>query len=150
MKLKLTQQGSSTIELMAGAAAILISVAAFISLYLYSLSLTKNIQLTSTTSKLVGTILENVRNSSQNMQVNFDYTTAAGDFLNVNQLPMAWDDGLITTAASCPGCPGRYGYTIQPYEQQRGLYIVTVRLTHTKWKTENPSYRDYTFVTSGK
>lgn len=111
---------------------------------------TKSAVLLSSTERQINDIAENIKAGVENYQVNFDYKTGTKESLNVETLPMAWDNGIITTRDKCPKCPGTYGFVIQPMEQYRGLYQVTMRLTHEAWKKNNEAFRDYTFVVSAK
>lgn len=65
-------------------------------------------------------------------------------------MTMAWDVGVQTPVDQCPNCAGRYGFVIQPFEGTglQGLYLVTLRMTHTSWVGEK--YRDYQFVVTTK
>ncbi|QDK38087.1 hypothetical protein [Bdellovibrio sp. NC01] len=111
---------------------------------------TKSAVVLSSTERQINDIAENIKAGVENYQVNFDYKTGTKESLNVDTLPMAWDNGIITTRAQCPKCAGTYGFVIQPLEQYRGLYQVTMRLTHESWKKNNEEFRDYTFVVSAK
>ncbi|MBO9667801.1 MAG: hypothetical protein J7501_13440 [Bdellovibrio sp.] len=107
--------------------------------------------LTSTTDRQVSDISENIKAGVQNYQVNFNVNQAAADdYLKVENLPMSWDIGIVTKKGECDTCKGTYGYIIQPYEQFRGLYLVTLRMTYEDWKKNNEAYRDYKFVVSAK
>ncbi|WP_413587404.1 type IV pilus modification PilV family protein [Bdellovibrio sp. HCB274] len=101
------------------------------------------------TDRQVNDIAENIKAGVQDYQVNFNYDqTKIDDFLPPDNLPMLWDVGRVAERGNCDTCQGSYGYIIQPYELYRGLYLVTLRMTHKSWKSEK--FRDYTFVVSAK
>lgn len=109
---------------------------------------TKKTTETDVTDKQILEIAENIRIAPETYQVTFDYTGDAADrLLNPTSLPMAWDKNKSVPVAECPDCPGRYGYIVQPFENYRGLYLVTLRLTHKSWKD---TYREHQFVVSPK
>jgi hypothetical protein len=93
-------------------------------------------------------VIENMRSAIENFQITYDATpTQKEASLKVENLPVAWSLDLTAPVVDCLKCPGRLGYTIQPFDGMRGLYLVTVRVTHTDW-TE--AYRDYEFVVGAK
>jgi hypothetical protein len=105
--------------------------------------------MSSSTDRQIADIAENIKSGVQDYQVNFDYDqTHIDDYLPINNLPMQWDVGKVAAKGNCKTCEGTYGYIIQPYEKYRGLYLVTLRMTHKSWLPEK--FRDYTFVVSAK
>lgn len=104
----------------------------------------------SSTERQVNDIAENIKAGVENYQINFNYNSTPDTLLDPDHLPMAWDSGIVAAAADCPNCAGKFGYVIQPLEQFRGLYQVTLRMTHKSWIANNEPYRDYTFVVSAK
>ncbi|WP_413578449.1 hypothetical protein ACLVWU_07915 [Bdellovibrio sp. HCB290] len=103
----------------------------------------------SATDRQVNDIAENIKAGVQDYQVNFNYDqTKIDDYLPVDNLPMLWDVGRVAERGNCETCKGSYGYIIQPYEIYRGLYLVTLRMTHESWLPDK--FRDYTFVVSAK
>ncbi|UYL08332.1 hypothetical protein B9G69_014920 [Bdellovibrio sp. SKB1291214] len=103
----------------------------------------------SATDRQIADIAENIKAGVQDYQVNFDYDQQKiDDYLPINNLPMLWDVGMVASKGECPRCEGTYGYIIQPYEKYRGLYLVTLRMTHKSWLPEK--FRDYNFVVSAK
>ncbi|QLY26993.1 hypothetical protein [Bdellovibrio sp. KM01] len=109
----------------------------------------KSSLLASATDRQVSDISENIKAGVQDYQVNFDYDPSQIDtYLALNNLPMQWDVGRVAAKGQCDTCQGTYGYLIQPYEKYRGLYLVTLRMTHKSWLPEK--FRDYTFVVSAK
>lgn len=111
-------------------------------------NISTNTQLLSSTEKQINEIAENIRGSLSNYQINFNYTDSDREsILNAENLPMAWDVGVITTPEKCGTCQGRFGYIIQPLDLFRGLYNVTIRMTHKSW---SEPFRDYQFVVTVK
>lgn len=106
--------------------------------------------LLSSSSRQVDDVAENIKAGIENYQINFNYHDGKVKALKLESLPMAWDIGILTTREQCPDCAGTYGYLIQPLEKFRGLYIVTLRMTHKMWKAKGETYRDYSFVVSAK
>ncbi|MGZ3743819.1 MAG: type IV pilus modification PilV family protein [Pseudobdellovibrionaceae bacterium] len=104
----------------------------------------------SSSSRQVDDIAENIKAGMENYQINFNYNDGKANALSLENLPMAWDIGILTTRQECPNCAGTYGYLIQPMEKFRGLYLVTLRMTHKNWKAKGEPYRDYSFVVSAK
>ncbi len=111
---------------------------------------TKGSVVLSSTERQINDIAENIKAGVENYQVNFDYASGPNTALNVATLPMAWDNGIIVPRAQCPNCAGTYGFVIQPLEQFRGLYRVTLRMTHKSWIQAGEPFRDYSFVVSAK
>lgn len=93
--------------------------------------------------KEVLAVIENVRQDLGSQKLNF-MTGASGiaKELDPTKLPYAWSKFGVVKAADCTTCAGRYGYTIQPVTGFSGLYIVTIRMTHSDW----PAYKDFKFV----
>lgn len=104
----------------------------------------------SASERQVDDIAENIKAGIENYQVNFNYKDGRATALTLEELPMAWDIGVLTTREDCPACAGSYGYIIQPLEKFRGLYQVTLRMTHASWEAKGEKYRDYIFVVSAK
>jgi type II secretory pathway pseudopilin PulG len=104
----------------------------------------------SASERQVDDVAENIKSGIENYQINFNYREGKGIALSLDNLPMAWDIGVLTTREECPQCAGSYGYVIQPMEEFRGLYLVTLRMTHKTWKAKGEEYRDYAFVVSAK
>lgn len=68
-----------------------------------------------------------------------------------DSLTMCWvNDGLISIT-NYPNCPGRLGYVVSPMRidnlQLRGLYYVTVRMTHDVLFPN--TFRQYQFIVRG-
>ncbi|AHI06467.1 hypothetical protein BDW_09835 [Bdellovibrio bacteriovorus W] len=109
--------------------------------------------------KQINDVIENIRPNVRMYQINYsptDEERAAA--LALDKLPMAWGNGSIETKETCPGCPGRYGFVIQAYPDLKGLYLVTVRLSHKDWSQQSGAvssetqfgYVDYQFVVNSQ
>lgn len=102
----------------------------------------------SANERQINNIADNIRTGLEQYQINFNYTDQSTQTeLKVQDLPMAWDIGINARAVDCPNCKGKYGYTVQVLEAYRGLYMVTLRITHKDW---SEPYRDYKFVVTLK
>lgn len=108
---------------------------------------TKNI---SSTERQIAMIVDNIRTSLGQYQINYDPSSATKqEALELDSLPMEWDPGVerlaipecLADKKKCLG--GRYGFVVQPLEEPRGLYTVTLRMTHRDWKEP---FREYTFL----
>jgi prepilin-type N-terminal cleavage/methylation domain-containing protein len=83
----------------------------------------------------------------------FQVTNRPADFykmINVNELydtlPIAWNETGVYDVSECPHCLGRMGYALAPMLQYRGLYTLTIRITHKKLID---GFKDYIFVIHG-
>lgn len=63
-----------------------------------------------------------------------------------SNLPMAWSMNTDAKVSECSTCPGRYGYVITAIPGYGGLYLVSIRFTHTEWG-DNAS-KSFSFVVS--
>nr|BFD67100.1 hypothetical protein HAGR004_21220 [Bdellovibrio sp. HAGR004] len=143
-------QGQTLVEALVGFGLIVIVGFAFTGGMVSLRNTTRSTVELSSTDKQINDIAENIKSGVENYQVNFDYKEGASSALAPDTLPMAWDNGISVPKEECETCAGRYGFTIQPYENYRGLYKVTLRMTHTSWKEKNEAFRDYIFVVSAK
>lgn len=143
-------RGQTIVESLVGFALISVVGSAFVGGMVALRNTTKDTVIMSSSEKQISDIAENIKAGVENYQVNFDYSESAGAILDVNNLPMAWDNGRIAPREACKDCAGTYGYTIQPYESFRGLYKVTLRMTHKTWAEKGEPFRDYIFVVSAK
>ncbi|HEY8279619.1 MAG TPA: type II secretion system protein [Bdellovibrionota bacterium] len=110
--------------------------------------LSKDTRTLSATERQINLIVDNIRTGLGNYQISYDYSREAKEeLLDLKKLPMAWAAGVVEEVAKCEPkktCPqGRYGFVVQPVERFRGLYTVTLRMTHKDWKEP---YRDYEFL----
>lgn len=148
---QINNKGQTIIEALVGFAMIVIVGFAFTGGMVALRNTTRDTVMMSSTDKQVSDIAENIKAGVENYQVNFDYSDEGAEVaLALDNLPMAWDNGINKPRKECPDCAGTYGYIIQPFESFRGLYRVTLRMTHKSWAAKNEKYRDYTFVMSAK
>ncbi len=99
--------------------------------------------------KQVLQIIENVRSNMNTFKANYEYYTdeKAEELLAEDKLAMAWDKNMLTTVKNCQDCKGRYGFVLQPYEKYRGLFVLTLKITHKNWGTHVKKYK---FLVSAK
>lgn len=103
-------------------------------------------------------VAESIKSGVEKYQLNFAMIKGGAnpereEVLDIDKLTMAWDlnKTCLIGDDGCPdSLPGRYGYLIQPFDEFRGLFKVTVRMTHEKWKLNGEKYRDFVFVVSAK
>lgn len=96
--------------------------------------------------RIVVSLLQNVTENISNMQKSYDPDPQIkANLLNPDKLPLAWDQGQVVEAASCPNCAGRVGFFIEALSSTRGISRLTVRITH---KSLIKGYQDYVFIVS--
>ncbi|WP_413287574.1 type IV pilus modification PilV family protein [Bdellovibrio sp. HCB337] len=144
------QQGYSLLEVLLAMGLLSIVSFSFVGGLISLKGNTRDSLILSSSERQVDDVAENIKAGIENYQVNFNYKDGRGEALSLDNLPMAWDIGVLTTRIECPDCAGTYGYIIQPMEQFRGLYLVTLRMTHKSWTARGEQYRDYNFVVSAK
>ncbi len=113
---------------------------------------TQQAKSSSSNDQIVDSVLKKVVADVNQFQIDFgivNTTPLNGKCTNAEPLPVAWDIDVYTTAKSCPNCPGKLGYWVQPLDGYRGLYKVTVRLTHTKLFGDG-NCQDYTFIVGNR
>ncbi len=157
------QKGMSIIEVLLGLAMITLVGSFFISGILNMKKIATDSGTKNSLYKQINDVIENIRPNVRMYQVNYTTTDKEREeALQVSKLPMAWGNGMMSTAAECSGCPGRYGYVIQAYPGFKGLYIVTLRMAHKDWaqgkgeegleagKAGVYGYVDYQFVVNAQ
>ena len=141
------QKGFSIIETLVGLALIGIVMATFIGGLSALQDMKGNADELRLLNREVNDIIESIRPNLKSYQISYDESKSNAERLAVGSLPMAWGNGVKSTAEKCPNCPGRFGYVIQSYEGYFGLYLVTVRFSHKKWAgMDNPTVDQYGFV----
>lgn len=141
------QGGFAIVENLVSLVIILMATAALMTAIVVYRKVARSVETQSSQEKQVLQIIENVRTSMENYQISFALGDAERDrLLAVSKLPMAWDAQIVTAKENCGSCPGRFGYVVQPFEGMRGLYLVTMRMTHKDWHIP----KDYEFVVSAK
>lgn len=161
MKLASNQKGMSILEVLLGLAMITLVGSFFISGILSMKKVAMDSGTKNSLYKQINDVIENIRPNVRMYQINyFTSDKERENALNPGDLPMAWGNGMMSTAKECPGCPGRYGFVIQAYPGMKGLYLVTVRLTHRDWAqgekaasagdAKSYGYVDYQFVVNSQ
>lgn len=146
--LKLNNKGLSLVEVLVGLGVMVTAGSAVTMALVQANYQSRKSSVIDTTEKQILEIAENIRIAPETYQITFNYSEQAKeDLLDPSKLPMAWDKNKSVAADECKECPGRYGYIIQPFENYRGLYLVTLRLTHKTW---SDPFREYSFVVSPK
>ncbi|MBX2993918.1 MAG: type II secretion system protein [Bdellovibrionaceae bacterium] len=145
-----SQSGFSIVETIVAAAIGIIVISGLITGAYYIRKMSSTVQIRSTEEKQIAQVIENIRSSIETYQITYNDDDATPEdtreaALKIENLPMAWSADVITTAQECKNCPGRFGFVIQPFERMRGLYLVTLRLTHIEWSEGS---KDYQFVVS--
>lgn len=112
-------------------------------------NLSSQVSTSESSEKQVLQIIENVRSNMNTFKATYEYYTdeKSEELLAQNKLSMAWDKNILTTVANCQSCKGRYGYVLQPYEKYRGLFILTLKITHENWGANSKKYK---FLVSAK
>lgn len=144
------QKGQTIVEALIGLGLISMVGLTFVGGMVSLRNTTKNTLVMSSTDKQVNDIAENIKSGVENYQVNFNSEKSVSEILNPDSLPMAWDNGKVALRSECKTCAGTYGYVIQPYPEYRGLYKVTLRVTHKSWIEKGEAFKDYHFVVSAK
>lgn len=127
------QNGNSIIEILAASAIVIFALTASTSYILQLKTRTQRLLSSRSQSIQIEKAVQLILSDPKLLKVNFDSSEAATcEALNNSDLPLAWDNNNTYTLADCPGCKGRLGYVIQPFPLQsiRGVYLVTIRLTH--------------------
>ncbi|AHZ85225.1 hypothetical protein Bb109J_c2537 [Bdellovibrio bacteriovorus] len=161
MKVASNQKGMSILEVLLGLAMITLVGSFFISGILSMKKVAMDSGTKNSLYKQINDVIENIRPNVRMYQINYFTTDKEREnALNPGDLPMAWGNGMMSTAKDCPGCPGRYGFVIQAYPGMKGLYLVTVRLTHRDWAqgekaavagdAKSYGYVDYQFVVNSQ
>lgn len=145
--IKLNNKGQSILESLVGLGLIVVVGFALVSGIIALRKTSKSTVNLSATERQINDIAENIKAGVENYQVNYNYKDDIDVLLNPKDLPMRWDIGVAVPKVQCPDCYGSFGYVIVPYEKFRGLYKVTLRMTHKNW---SEPYRDYVFVVSAK
>lgn len=128
------QKGISILEVLLGLAMITLVGSFFISGIVNMKKVATDSGTKNSLYKQINDVIENIRPNVRMYQINyFTSDKERENALATERLPMAWGNGIMSTAKECPGCPGRYGFVIQAYPGLKGLYLVTVRMTHRDW-----------------
>lgn len=109
----------------------------------------KNLEELMIMERHVNTLSDNIQSNIDVYQITYDpkeFNANADPVKLAKYLPLAWDLKILTDVKNCLSCPGRMGYIIVPLDGYRGLYKLTIRVTHPKL----PKFKDYSFLINGK
>lgn len=93
--------------------------------------------------KLVASIVENARGNLESFRINYEYydSTKIETLLADDKLTNAWDINTDDASGNCQSCDGRYGFVVQPLEELRGMYVLSIRVIHKKWGSRDKKYK---------
>ena len=109
----------------------------------------KNLEELMIMERHVNSLYENIQSNIDIYQITYnpkDFNNNADPTKIKKYLPIAWDMNNLTTVSDCSECPGRMGFVIVPLEGYRGLYKLTIRVTHPNISV----FKDYLFLINGK
>lgn len=153
------QKGLSILEVLIGFAMIALVGSFFVSGMVGLRKVAKDSGTKNSIYKQINDVIESIRPNVKMYQVNYFTSDEERErALAVDKLPMAWGNGVIADKKDCAACPGRYGFVIQAYPNMRGLYLVTLRMTHKDWMTDDSNgagkavanFVDYQFVVNAQ
>lgn len=159
MKTLTNNKGLALLEVLLGFAMIALVGSFFVSGIVGLRKVAKDSGTKNSIYKQINDVIESVRPNVKMYQVNyFNSDEERERALAVTKLPMAWGNGVIADAKDCSACPGRYGFVIQAYPNMKGLYLVTLRMTHKDWETieekgsgqKKTNFVDYQFVVNSQ
>jgi prepilin-type N-terminal cleavage/methylation domain-containing protein len=134
------QRGNSLIEIIVAIAIVLIAFTATMSFVLNIKKDTQKLLTSRSRSIQLQKIVQLLIADPKLFKVNFNISEAARcAALKTEDLPLGWNDNSINEVDKCVGCQGRLGYVIQPFPLAtiRGVYLVTIHLTHPKLTKES-------------
>lgn len=153
------QKGLSILEVLIGFAMIALVGSFFVSGMVGLRKVAKDSGTKNSIYKQINDVIESIRPNVKMYQVNYLSSDQEREqALAIEKLPMAWGNGVIADKKDCSACPGRYGFVIQAYPNMKGLYLVTLRMTHKDWVTEEENgsgksvanFVDYQFVVNAQ
>ncbi|KYG61763.1 hypothetical protein ACLWBD_11970 [Bdellovibrio sp. HCB117] len=156
------QKGISILESLLGMAMITLVGSFFISGTINMRKVAKESGTKNSLYKQINDVIENIRPNVRMYQINYSTSDKSrSEALALDKLPMAWGNGKILPAKECSECPGRYGFVVQASPEFKGLYLVTVRMSHKDWSQaqgdgslpSNPAnygFQDYQFVVNSQ
>lgn len=155
MKKILNSSGMSLMEIMIGIGLFGVMTWAFIGGSSYITKQTSNVRSDVSQSRILDSLLMSVRGHAGVYKVNFDprdFIEAIGEeeLQNPLRLPLAWNDKVITTIENCPKCAGRLGFIVSPVPSYRGMYKLTIRMTHPSIKKQGLNFKDFDYLIKGK
>lgn len=143
------QRGFTFVETLVAAAVLGASVVIFSGVTKYFNQKNKDTIEAVVVSNYVNTIYNNIQSNLNIYQISYDskaFHDAKSPDALAKILPLAWDHKVVTDVEKCPSCPGRMGYVIEPVNGYRGLFKLTIRVTHPKIE----GFKDYVMLLIGK
>lgn len=141
---KYSQKGFTLIEALVGIALLGIVMVIGIQGYDFIRKSSDTVSSMNTIDNRVAEIIQSINGNISQQVISFPDSTTDDELENkinekLAELPMAWSLTADMPAVDCSSCPGRYGYIITNVPNYLGLYMVTIRFTHTDWhrNTEN-------------
>jgi prepilin-type N-terminal cleavage/methylation domain-containing protein len=134
------QRGNSLLEIIVAIAIVLIAFSATMSFVLQIKKDTQRLLTSRSHSIQLQKVVQLLLADPKLFKVNFNATEPARcEALKTANLPLGWNDNSIDEVADCVGCQGRLGYIIQPFPLAtiRGVYLVTIHITHPKLTKES-------------
>lgn len=154
------ESGMTMVEVLIGAAIIGLSMQAFVAGIEYLRQSYRQTRLRITEDRQISALIASMRANISKFQVSTQYvgstvTVPDGnggsntvDFVDAmlddNNLPIAWDEYVMTTPQNCPDCVGRMGYVVQPFLGASGVYQVTLKVRNKQLFKD--SLRTYKYV----
>ena len=153
--MKISEKGFSILEVII-AIALLAGAATAVLKGFDSLNfLKKKSEQSSSIESILSSQLDEIRANIASEKIDFK----SEDFLSLsdvndvkNSLVLRWNKNGIYQPVDCPECKGRLGYVIVPYRIGtllfRGLFLVTIRVTHDDLLTGR--FSQYSYIVRGE
>jgi prepilin-type N-terminal cleavage/methylation domain-containing protein len=147
--MKRKNSGFTLVEILVGVSILGGAILAFVGSSNFLSKKNKDTQESIVISNYVNGLYNSIQSNLDLYQVTYDskefYGTTSPKDLQ-DKLPIAWNSTMMVDKADCPLCPGRLGYIIEPVNGYRGLFKLTIRVTHPKIV----GFKDYTMILIGK
>ena len=127
------RRGNTLVELLVASVIVIIAITALTGYVVNLKKHTQRIFTSRSRSVQIQKVVQMLLADPKLFKVNFDASLSSTcTVLDNATLPLAWDNNNVADLKNCKGCPGRLGYTIQPFpdSSRRGIYVVTIRITH--------------------
>ncbi len=148
--LKQNEYGFTLVEVLVGFAIIGIVATGLIGGSKYLNRFSNDVENKLSVERAALSLSRNIQNNVALYQVDYN----AGVFLSMTskaqlmkELPLAWDEKTLTDVDQCPACEGRMGFVIEPLTTYRGLYKLTIKVTHARYIE---TFKEYTFLVNGQ
>ncbi len=162
MKFKnlLSAKGVTLMEAIVASAVLVTMALALSSLFLQEQKGLKQLSGTSSKESIIQNFIFDMIESIAHQQINYRDSQEVNEEgkkftdirLDPKNLQFVWDEGRIARPQDCPACKGRLGFIIQPLTGFRGLYLVTLRVTHPTLisNKDGLGFADYQMVVRDK